>query len=85
MLSNIYSAAGDWVNFASMRLQMRSTGVQKFPRASSVEVDDEVHEFTVFDKLHPKSDKVYGMIDRLHQDFKQLNVSSRSISNGIGG
>ncbi|KAM1217950.1 hypothetical protein ACFX2G_046196 [Malus domestica] len=77
--------AGDWVNVANVRLQMRSTGVQKFPRASSDEVDDEVHEFTVFDKLHPKSDKVYGMIDRLHQDFKQLNVSLRSISNGIGG
>ncbi|KAM1239571.1 hypothetical protein ACFX2I_045199 [Malus domestica] len=57
-------------------------GGRKFPRGSD-EVDDEVHEFTVFDKLHPKSDKVYRMIDRLHQDFKQLNVSSRSISNGI--
>ncbi|KAM1164074.1 hypothetical protein PS2_023430 [Malus domestica] len=85
MLSNIYAAAGDWANVANVRMQMRSTGVQKPSGASSIEVDDEVHEFTVFDKLHPKSDEVYGMINRLRVDFKQLNVSSRSISNGIGG
>ncbi|KAM1009719.1 hypothetical protein FF1_045121 [Malus domestica] len=70
---------------ANTRLQMRSTGVQKPPRASSIEVDDKVREFTVFYKLHPKSDEVYWLIDRLRLDLKQLNVSPGSISNGIGG
>ncbi|KAB2613805.1 pentatricopeptide repeat-containing protein [Pyrus ussuriensis x Pyrus communis] len=85
MLSNIYAADGDWANVANARLQMRSTGVQKPPGASPIKVDDKVREFTVFDKLHPKSDKVYGLIDRLCLDFKQLNVSPGSVSNGIGG
>ncbi|KAM1130486.1 hypothetical protein EV1_044777 [Malus domestica] len=85
MLSNIYVVDGDWANVANVRLQMRSTGVQKPPGASSIEVDYKVREFTVFDKLHPKSDEVYGLIDRLYLDFKQLNVSPRSISNRIGG
>ena len=31
------------------------------------------------------TDKLYGMIDRVPLDFKQMNVSSRSISNEIGG
>ncbi|KAI5340922.1 hypothetical protein L3X38_020196 [Prunus dulcis] len=85
MLSNIYAAAGDWANVANVRLQMRNTGVQKPSGASSIEVGDEVHEFTVFDKLHPKSGEIYQMIERLRQDFKQLDMSARSISNGISG
>ncbi|KAM1217955.1 hypothetical protein PS1_045611 [Malus domestica] len=69
---------------ANARLQMRRTGVQKPTGARSIEVDDKVREFTVFDKLHPKSDEVYWLIDRLRLDLKQLNVSPGSISNGIG-
>lgn len=72
MLSNIYAAAGDWDSVSNVRLRMRSTGIQKPSGASSIEVHDEVHEFTVFDKSHPKSDKIYQMIDRLVQDLKQV-------------
>ncbi|XP_030499709.2 pentatricopeptide repeat-containing protein At3g29230 [Cannabis sativa] len=72
MLSNIYAAAGDWDSVANMRLLMRSTGIQKRSGASSIEVDDEVHEFTVFDESHPQSDKIYQMIGRLSQDLKRI-------------
>ncbi|KAL5741321.1 hypothetical protein ACOSP7_028053 [Xanthoceras sorbifolium] len=72
MLSNIFAAAGDWDSVANVRVKMRSTGVQKPSGASSIEVDNEVHEFTALDKLHPKSEKIYQMIDRLGQDLKQV-------------
>ncbi|KAM1228305.1 hypothetical protein ACFX2J_007416 [Malus domestica] len=85
MLSNIYATTGDWANVACLKLQMRSTRVQKPPGASSVEVANEVYEITIFDKLHSNSNEVYGMIDRVLLHFKQMNVSSWSISNGIGG
>ncbi|KAF3946703.1 hypothetical protein CMV_027059 [Castanea mollissima] len=65
MLSNIYAAAGDWDSVSNVRLHMRSIGIQKPSGSSSIEVDEEVHEFTVFDKSHPKSDEIYEMIDRL--------------------
>ncbi|KAH7554530.1 hypothetical protein JRO89_XS12G0231600 [Xanthoceras sorbifolium] len=72
MLSNIFAAAGDWDSVANVRVKMRSTGVQKPSGATSIEVDNEVHEFTALDKLHPKSEKIYQMIDRLGQDLKQV-------------
>ncbi|KDP46560.1 hypothetical protein JCGZ_08532 [Jatropha curcas] len=72
MLSNIFAAAGDWNSVAGMRLQMKSTGVQKPAGASSIELDNEVHEFTVFDESHPKSHKIYQMIYKLGQDMKQV-------------
>ncbi|KAF4383257.1 hypothetical protein F8388_009288 [Cannabis sativa] len=76
MLSNIYAAAGDWDSVANMRLLMRSTGIQKRSGASSIEVDDEVHEFTVFDESHPQSDKIYQMIGsgNIQDSFALKNV-----------
>ena len=59
LLSNIYAQAGDWVNVASVRWQMKNTGSQKPSGASSIEVEEEVHEFTAFDQSHPKSDDIY--------------------------
>lgn len=72
MLSNIYAAAGDWDCVADVRLRMRSIGIQKPSGASSIEVDDEVHEFTVFDRSHPKSDKIYQVIKGLRRELKQV-------------
>ncbi|KAL5167388.1 Pentatricopeptide repeat-containing protein [Glycine soja] len=71
LLSNIYAQAGDWMNVANVRLQMKNTGGEKPSGASSIEVEEEVHEFTVFDQSHPKSDDIYQMIDRLVQDLRQ--------------
>lgn len=72
LLSNIYAAAGDWDSVSNVRMQMRRTGIQKPSGASSIEVNDEVHEFMVLDKSHPRSDKIYQMIDRLLQDLKEV-------------
>ncbi|XP_020218985.1 pentatricopeptide repeat-containing protein At3g29230 [Cajanus cajan] len=72
LMSNIYAQAGDWKNVANVRLQMKNTGGQKPSGASSIEVEEVVHEFTVFDQSHPKSDDIYRMIDRLVQDLKQV-------------
>ncbi|KAL2329920.1 hypothetical protein Fmac_017501 [Flemingia macrophylla] len=71
LLSNIYAQAGDWANVANVRLQMKNSGGQKPSGASSIEVEEVVHEFTVFDQSHPRSDDIYRMIDRLVHDLKQ--------------
>ncbi|KAK7245560.1 hypothetical protein RIF29_40407 [Crotalaria pallida] len=72
LMSNIYAQAGDWLNVANVRMQMKSTGGQKPSGASSIEVEEEVHEFTVLDQSHPKSNDIYQMIDRLVQDLRQV-------------
>ncbi|XP_077211477.1 pentatricopeptide repeat-containing protein At3g29230-like [Tasmannia lanceolata] len=78
MLSNIYAAAGHWDDVAKVRLRMKGTGVQKPPGASSIEVDDVVHEFTVGDRSHPQSYGIYKMIDRLGQHLRQVGYIPRA-------
>lgn len=70
MLSNIYAAEGEWDNVASVRLQMQNTGTQKPSGASSIELDDGVHEFTVRDRLHPQSERIYEIINVLGLHLK---------------
>ncbi|KAL4030815.1 hypothetical protein IC575_009067 [Cucumis melo] len=55
--------AGDWNCVANTRLRMRSIGTKKPSGASSIEVDNEVHEFTVFDRSDPKYDNIYQVIN----------------------
>ncbi|XP_022637952.1 pentatricopeptide repeat-containing protein At3g29230-like, partial [Vigna radiata var. radiata] len=71
LLSNIFAQAGDWMNVAKVRLQVKNTGSQKPSGASFLEVEEEVHEFTVFDRLHPKSDDIYR-IDILVEDLEHV-------------
>jgi len=77
LLSNIYAQAGDWINVAKVRKQMNNEGGQKLSGVSSIEVEEEVHEFTVRDQSHPKSGDIYKMIDRLVQDLRQVGYVPR--------
>lgn len=70
MGSNICAAAGDWDGMASLRMRMRSQGIEKPSGASSIELYDEIHEFTVSDKSHPKSDRIYHIVDSLRLHFR---------------
>ncbi|KAK8672654.1 hypothetical protein V6N13_111019 [Hibiscus sabdariffa] len=72
MVADIFAAAGDWDNAASVRLQMRGIGVQKPSGVSSIKIDNEAHEFTVFDRSHPKFDRIYEMLDRFVQNLKRV-------------
>lgn len=74
LLSNIYAQVGDWFNVAKVRLQMK--GGQKLSGVSSIEVEEEVHEFTALDQSHPKSGDIYNMIGRLVQDLRQVGYVS---------
>ncbi|KAK9039450.1 hypothetical protein V6N11_014650 [Hibiscus sabdariffa] len=42
VLANIFAAAGDWDGVSTVRLRMKSIGVQKPSGASSIEIDNEV-------------------------------------------
>lgn len=77
LLSNIYAQAGDWINVAKVRKQMNDKGGQKPSGVSSIEVEEEVHEFTVRDWSHPKSGDIYNMIDRLVHDLRQVGYVPR--------
>lgn len=80
VLSNIYAAVGNWDDVAKVRVQMKGTGILKPPGSSSIEVDDVVHEFTVGDRSHSQSNRIYRMIYRLGQHLKQVGYVPNSHS-----
>lgn len=75
LLSNIYAATGNWDGVARVRAKMKETGLQKEPGCSSIEVNNKVHEFLAGDLNHPKSEKIYKMIDEMNEWLKAQGYS----------
>ncbi|XP_070015818.1 pentatricopeptide repeat-containing protein ELI1, chloroplastic isoform X2 [Nicotiana sylvestris] len=67
LLSNIYAAAGNWDGVAKVRALMKSSGVDKEPGCSSIEVNNKVHEFLAGDMKHPKSKEIYTMLEEMNK------------------
>lgn len=77
LLSNIYSQSKKWDKVVTVRRMMRNLCIEKVPGSSSIEVNNEVHEFVSCDRSHPKSEEIYQMlveiVDRLKLDgYKPL-------------
>lgn len=67
LLSNIYAAAADWDGVAKVRALMKSSGVDKEPGCSSIEVNNKVHEFLAGDMKHLKSKEIYRMLEEMNK------------------
>ncbi|KAI3444598.1 hypothetical protein Pfo_001263 [Paulownia fortunei] len=65
MLSNIYSAIGNWEEAASVRRLMKSRGVGKEPGRSWMEMNSKVHTFMSEDRSHPEAEAIYLKIDEI--------------------
>lgn len=75
VLSNVYAAAEDWENAANARLQMWKTANKTPPGASSIELDGELHEFTVRDTTHPKSERIYQTVNGLTHHLQKVTYA----------
>lgn len=71
IMSNIYADAGMWDDVESIRNLSRSANVWKKPARAFVEIDNQVHEFVVGDKTHPRSDDIYAKLKTLHMQMKE--------------
>eukprot|EP01018_Ginkgo_biloba_P010366 Gb_40888 [translate_table: standard] len=71
LLSNIYAAAGRWDDVAKVRKMMKERGVKKKPGWSWIEVKNRVHTFRVEDRLHPQTEEIYAMLEKLTVQMKE--------------
>ncbi|KAK6795739.1 hypothetical protein RDI58_009194 [Solanum bulbocastanum] len=71
LLSNLYAASGRWRDVSKMRLKMRDTGVRKMPGYSWVEMQNQMHLFSVGDTMHPDSKRIYAFLEELELLMKQ--------------
>ncbi|KAI3992286.1 hypothetical protein MKX01_030007 [Papaver californicum] len=65
LLCNIYASTGSWEDVATTRTLMRSRNVRKVPGKSWIELRDQVHEFMVEDRSHPKICEIYMVLAEL--------------------
>lgn len=72
LLSNMYAAAGQWVDVATVRKLMRERGVKKEPACSWIDVESKVHVFLVDDTSHPEVQEVYDYLEQLGPKLREL-------------
>ncbi|KAL5998055.1 hypothetical protein ACLOJK_008989 [Asimina triloba] len=70
LLANIYAALGKWDVAAHVRAKMKGRGIQKEPGCSSIEVNNEVHEFLLGDFRHSQSEEIYKKLEELNESLK---------------
>ncbi|MCL7043415.1 hypothetical protein MKW94_022495 [Papaver nudicaule] len=69
-MSNIYANAGRWNDVAKVRVLMKRKKIGKLPGCSSMEINGEIHEFGVEEKIHPRSNEIYEMIDEISKRLR---------------
>ncbi|PON59065.1 DYW domain containing protein [Parasponia andersonii] len=60
LLSNIYAAAGLWLEVRNIRTWLQEKGLKKSPGLSWIVVQSRVHCFTAGDTSHPQSESIYA-------------------------
>lgn len=70
LLSNAYASSGKWKEAVQIRAKMKEAGVQKEPGCSSIEVNNEIHEFILGDIRHPQREQIYKKMQELKQIVK---------------
>ncbi|XP_042489602.1 pentatricopeptide repeat-containing protein ELI1, chloroplastic-like [Macadamia integrifolia] len=72
LLSNIYAAAGLWVEVRKLRTQLKEKGLGKPPGNSWIVMRNQVHCFTAGDRSHPQSDKIYMKLSHLADSISAI-------------
>ncbi|KAM7501887.1 hypothetical protein LguiB_000791 [Lonicera macranthoides] len=77
IMSNIYANARRWNDVLRVRDLMIKKGVGKLRGCSSIEINGEIHEFGVEEKIHPRAKEIHYMIDEISNRLKMAgHVSS---------
>lgn len=71
LLSNVYASSGKWKKAAQIRAKMKEVGIQKEPGCSSIEVNNEIHEFLLGDLRHPQKERIYKKLEELNQILQE--------------
>ncbi|KAF6150346.1 hypothetical protein GIB67_034045 [Kingdonia uniflora] len=76
IMSNIYANAGRWNDVSRVRELMKVKEITKLPGCSSIEINGEIHEFGVEEKIHPRSKEIYRMIDQISKQLRMAGHNS---------
>ncbi|XP_021753713.1 pentatricopeptide repeat-containing protein At2g41080 [Chenopodium quinoa] len=71
MLANIQASSKRWDEVSTVRKAMRDRRIKKEPGVSWFEFKNEVHQFTMGAKYHPRSTEIYLYLKELMSDIKE--------------
>ncbi|OAY73911.1 putative pentatricopeptide repeat-containing protein, chloroplastic [Ananas comosus] len=71
LLSNVYASFGKWSEAVRVREKMKEKGIRKEPGCSSIEVENEIHEFLLGDIRHPRRDEIYRKLEGLYDALRK--------------
>ncbi|KAK1560852.1 hypothetical protein Q3G72_031571 [Acer saccharum] len=71
LLSSIYAALGKWELVEKVRRLMDERQVKKERAISWIEIENNVHTFTVSDRLHPLKDVIYSVLEQLGSQMEE--------------
>ena len=74
ILSNMHSILGKWGEKMNVRKRLRSLGMRKDPGVgcSWIELESEVHVFSVEDRTHPHCNVIYATLEHLTSNINSL-------------
>ncbi|KAJ8899425.1 hypothetical protein K2173_018399 [Erythroxylum novogranatense] len=67
LLASAYSSLGKWEEAAQVRAKMKEYGIEKEPGCSSIEVNNEIHEFLLGDMRHPQKEQIYLKLKEMNK------------------
>ena len=71
LLSNIHASDKRWDDVSDVRKEMRERKLKKEPGVSWLEVKNQIHQFSVGDKSHPKSAEIDSYLRELTSEMKK--------------
>ncbi|KNA09882.1 hypothetical protein SOVF_149460, partial [Spinacia oleracea] len=78
MLSNIYSASGQWKDASKIRSLMKGRHLVGNPGYSLIEHGNRVYQFTVGDQSHPDSDKIYAKLEEIVKKIDEAGLARQT-------
>lgn len=77
LMSNIYTHAGMWEDAEKIEEMRIRANAWKKPAKAFIEIENQVHAFTVGDSSHPQSDDIYAKLKILHVQMKEQGYRPR--------
>ncbi|KAK6116582.1 hypothetical protein DH2020_049688 [Rehmannia glutinosa] len=71
MLANLYGEMGKWDDARKVRKTLSEGNVCKAAGCSWIEVDNRVHNFYCVDRLHPRMEEIYAVLECLADTYKR--------------
>ncbi|KDP36860.1 hypothetical protein JCGZ_08151 [Jatropha curcas] len=78
LLSNMYSAAGQWKDASKVRALMKERNVIRNPGCSYIEYGNKIRRFVMGDQSHPETERIYNKLEEVIGRIRKAGYASKT-------